>query len=213
MRRLLGLGAAAFIAVTALSTAASAADRQYDCTKPGNANKAACKTTAKAAPAAAAAKAKPAKAAKAATAAAPAAKMTTAAAKPAAAERNYDCSKAGNKNKAACKGVAAAPAAAPARTATTTTTTTAKAAPAASGLATAAKSIFGPKPAPAATRVAKAPAAGPTRASATMAANAGPPQPGKPTATCKDGTPSMTQHRSGACAGHGGVATWLAQLP
>jgi len=46
-----------------------------------------------------------------------------------------------------------------------------------------------------------------------MAANAGPPQAGKPTATCRDGTPSMSQHRSGTCAGHGGVATWLAQLP
>src|SRR5437764_4205522 len=51
----------------------------------------------------------------------------------AAAPRNYDCSKAGNANKAACKGkttAAAAPKAAPAKAAATKTTVTTKAAPA-----------------------------------------------------------------------------------
>jgi hypothetical protein len=31
---------------------------------------------------------------------------------------------------------------------------------------------------------------------------------GSPTAKCKDGTLSYSQHRSGTCAGHGGVASW-----
>ena len=75
-----------------------AAARNYDCSKPGNANKAVCKgkvatTPAKPAPTPTkAAVATPAKKAPAATTA-----------------RNYDCSKAGNANKAVCK--AAAPAA------------------------------------------------------------------------------------------------------
>jgi hypothetical protein len=34
---------------------------------------------------------------------------------------------------------------------------------------------------------------------------------GKPTARCKDGTLSYSQHRSGTCSRHGGVAEWLAQ--
>jgi len=36
--------------------------------------------------------------------------------------------------------------------------------------------------------------------------------PGPPagaTAKCKDGTYSFSQHRSGTCSGHGGVAVWL----
>jgi hypothetical protein len=33
------------------------------------------------------------------------------------------------------------------------------------------------------------------------------------TAVCKDGTYSHSQHRSGTCSGHGGVARWLAALP
>ncbi|ODU00581.1 MAG: hypothetical protein ABS81_23240 [Pseudonocardia sp. SCN 72-86] len=33
------------------------------------------------------------------------------------------------------------------------------------------------------------------------------------TATCKDGTSSYSQHRSGTCSGHGGVAQWLVNLP
>lgn len=90
MRLMIGLAAVALCAPLILSassaTAQAPAARNYDCSKAGNANKAACKT------------------------AAPAAKpMSAPAAKPAAA-RNYDCSKPGNANKAACKSaVAAAP--------------------------------------------------------------------------------------------------------
>lgn len=100
MRPMIGLAAIALCAPLFLSaTSASAADtapaaRNYDCSKPGNANKTVCKTAA----------AKP--------MSAPAAKPAPApAAAPAA--RNYDCSKAGNANKAVCK-AAAAPAPKPA---------------------------------------------------------------------------------------------------
>lgn len=78
----------------AQAAASTAKTMNYDCTKPGNKNKAACKTATTAAPA------KPMNAAKPMAAATPVAM----AAKP----MNYDCSKPGNKNKAACK--AAAPA-------------------------------------------------------------------------------------------------------
>jgi hypothetical protein len=38
---------------------------------------------------------------------------------------------------------------------------------------------------------------------------ASPPAPGGASAKCKDGTLSFSQHRSGTCSGHGGVAQWL----
>ncbi len=81
---------ALILAVGCLATASSAwaADtRHYDCSKPGNANKAVCRT-------AAGAVAPP--------ATAPAAVK---------AARAYDCAKPGNRNKAACKTAAATPAA------------------------------------------------------------------------------------------------------
>jgi hypothetical protein len=34
---------------------------------------------------------------------------------------------------------------------------------------------------------------------------------GAPTARCNDGTTSYSQHHSGTCSGHGGVAQWLDQ--
>lgn len=90
-----------------VGASAHAADaRHYDCTKAGNANKAACKGAATAIPAAAPAApmAKAAPAAPIAKAAPPMVAATSA--------KHYDCSKAGNVNKTACKGVAPAPAAA-----------------------------------------------------------------------------------------------------
>lgn len=90
-----GSGAAAMIGLALMAGSAQADARHYDCTKPGNANKAACKTpvTAPAAPASA-----------------PAPPAATAS----KVERHYDCSKPGNAKKAACKTAAPAPAAAPA---------------------------------------------------------------------------------------------------
>jgi len=86
---------------------AQAATRNYDCSKPGNANKAVCKAAIAPAP-------------------------VTTGAKP---TRNYDCSKPGNANKTVCKGTATtAPASRPAppttyapRTAPTTSVTRAPA--------------------------------------------------------------------------------------
>ena len=86
----LGFITAAAPAAAQATKAAAVKPMNYDCTKAGNKNKAACKNVAVAAPA------KPA--------------TMTPAAKPMAATpakpMNYDCTKAGNKNKAACKSVA-----------------------------------------------------------------------------------------------------------
>ena len=92
----------AALIVPMIFTAGPSLARNYDCSKPGNANKAVCKgkaTTAAKPPAA-----KPAPAAPAAKAATATSAKTT---------RNYDCTKAGNANKAVCKGAAPSVAAAP----------------------------------------------------------------------------------------------------
>ncbi len=85
----------------AATGASAAADRTYDCSKAGNANKAACKGAASAAKAPAATPAKP-------PMAPPAKPMAAATPAKPAKPMNYDCSKAGNANKAACKGAAPA---------------------------------------------------------------------------------------------------------
>src|SRR5581483_3653110 len=101
----------------ASASPAFAAARNYDCSKPGNANKAACKTGAKDA---IKGTTKPAPAAKATPAAKPATKVA-AATTTKTVTRNYDCTKKGNANKAQCKGSTTV--------ATSTTTKTAAAAP------------------------------------------------------------------------------------
>lgn len=95
--------AAAFLAASSVAFVAPAAARNYDCSKPGNASKAICKSGAKA-PAQSAAKSAPAKVSATSRTSSPSASSTGNA--PA---RNYDCSKPGNKSKAVCK-VAATPA-------------------------------------------------------------------------------------------------------
>jgi hypothetical protein len=124
------------------------------------------------------------------------------------AARNYDCSKAGNANKAACKGGAkpapaaakAAPAhkAAPAKTA-------AAAAPAASPgiLQRMSNALHGSPPTPPARK-----AAAPKRSVAAAPASADDHNPAGAIAQCKDGSYSHAKARSGACARHGGVAKW-----
>jgi hypothetical protein len=65
-----------------------------------------------------------------------------------------------------------------------------------------------PSPAAAPTAAPGAPApAAPAPAAATGAA------PANATALCKDGTYSMSKHRSGTCSRHGGVERWLRQPP
>lgn len=167
---------------------AAAAARNYDCSKPGNANKAACKNSAKPAKTAPAPKGKETKAAAQkttktaqATKAAPAAKPATKpAVKQASNDRHYDCTKAGNANKAVCKGASTTPAAA-------------KPAPAG-------------KPAP---KPAAMPKATPPQKAAPAANSAENNIAAGAIAQCKDGTYSHAKNHRGACSRHGGVAKWL----
>jgi len=108
------LYAAALALGLATLSSAPAQARNYDCSKPGNATKAACKSATKdankAIKATAPAKASAPKAASTRVSSATTTKTTT--------QRNYDCSKPGNANKTACKtSVAARPATKVVRTA------------------------------------------------------------------------------------------------
>jgi len=158
---------------------APATARNYDCTKAGNANKAACKGTV----------------APASTSAAPA--------KPAAATRNYDCSKPGNANKAVCRAAASAaaptsaPAAKPTRNYDCSKAGNANKA-VCKGAATTSTASTQPTSAP------SQPTARPATPTATTSHPAG-----SPTAKCKDGTLSYSATHSGSCSHHGGVASWL----
>ncbi len=162
-----------------LATTAAHAERHYDCTKPGNANKAVCKAAA------------PATAAPVAPAAAPTPAAT-------ASSRHYDCSKAGNANKAVCKTAASS---APA--ATTTTATTTATAPAKPSIFSRILKPKAQQPAAAPTTTAAAAPAGSYagKAITTNAAGA--------TGQCRDGTYTHATHHSGACSSHGGVAKWM----
>jgi large subunit ribosomal protein L22e/Meckel syndrome type 1 protein len=189
------------------SSSPSFAARNYDCSKPGNANKAACKNAAKSA-SAAAAKAKPVKAAT--TAPKPAlTKVASTSTTKTVTTKNYDCSKAGNKNKAVCKSAATTTAKPVAKQTTVATTTrhydcTKRGnankqeckVSAATKQATS-KPVAAPKSATAPKRTASAaPAAVEDR------------NPAGAIAQCKDGTYSHAKVRSGACSRHGGVAKW-----
>jgi len=186
MNRLI-LAAALAAGFTLVSRApALAAAKNYDCSKPGNVNKAACRGTVKAAPKAVAAK--PAAAAKPAKAPKPVATSNTSR----TLTRSYDCTKAGNANKAQCKG------------STKVATSVTKPAPAA-----AAKPSMFQRMKNAMTG-SSAPAA---KSAARKTASAGPASvedrnPAGAMAQCKDGTYSHAKARTGACSRHGGVAKW-----
>ncbi len=188
-----GLSVFAAGCALAFSVPATAAARNYDCSKAGNANKAACKGAAAAAPKAEA-KAKPAKKEKAKPAKEEAkakpAREEKAATKPATAtlssERHYDCSKAGNANKAACKGAGAAMSAA---------------------AKPAAKPAETPRPRPAAASAGAV--RGPSKAAAPATASVENNNPAGAIAQCKDGTYSHAKGHTGACSHHGGVGKWL----
>ena len=126
------------------------------------------------------------------------------------AARHYDCSKAGNANKSACKGktTAAAPKA------------EAKAKPVKAAKATArAPKVMAAKPAPQpgllqrmsnamhSSKPAATPAAAPRKATK-ASASAENSNPAGAIAQCKDGTYSHAKSRTGACSRHGGVAKW-----
>ncbi|HEY3696884.1 DUF3761 domain-containing protein [Phenylobacterium sp.] len=131
-----------------------------------------------------------------------------------ASARNYDCAKAGNANKAACKSTVTAAAPAP------TAKPAAQAAAARNYDCTKAgnankaackSAVTAAAPAPMAKPAAQASAAAKPAAAATprMAPAA---QAGQNTAVCKDGSYSKSLHRSGTCANHGGVANWLVKV-
>jgi large subunit ribosomal protein L22e/Meckel syndrome type 1 protein len=231
MSRLI-LAAALAVAVSfASSSPAFAAAKNYDCTKAGNANKAVCKGAVKAAtaatkPAPASAKSMPAKPA--------ATKVSSTTTTKTVTEKNYDCSKPGNANKAVCKS-ASASAAKPVAKQTTVATSTrhydcAKpgnankqeckvstssnqavskpvAAPAQPSMLQRMKNAMtGTKPAaPAATPAAKPI---PRKASAAPA-SVEDRNPAGAIAQCKDGTYSHAKARTGACSRHGGVGKWM----
>lgn len=199
--------AVAFACLPALP--ASAAARNYDCSKAGNANKAVCKNAAKSAAAAAA------KPAKAAPAAKPAqTKVSSTTTTKTVTQRNYDCSKPGNANKAVCKSAAATPAKPVAKQTTVATTTRhydctkpgnankqeCKVSTATHQTAT--KPVAMPKTAPAAAPAPRKMAAAGSGASESR-------DPTGAIAQCKDGMYSHSKSRSGACSRHGGVAKWM----
>ena len=188
MKKLLILASLA-LGIASLSAPASA--RNYDCSKAGNASKAACKSPATS----------------------PMASRKTTTVTTTATARNYDCTKAGNKNKAACK-TAAGPVA-PARTAgkaTTTQTTTSasydctkfynkmRAVCRTQGVTTkASTSTVAPTP------MAK-PGVTQTRTTTTHSVNN---DSAGATAQCKDGSFSHSKQHSGSCSRHGGVAKFM----
>jgi len=159
---------------------AATAARNYDCTKPGNTNKAVCKKAAATSVAPSTPKARNYDCSKPGNANKAVCKATVAPVAPAAAKttRNYDCSKAGNANKAACKAAV----------------TTAPAAP---------STTYAPRPKPAAPSVAAPAPRGSVSGQNTNSAG-----PNGATAKCRDGTMSFSAHRSGTCSRHGGVAQW-----
>lgn len=209
MKRLILTAALAVAFACVPSMPASAAAKNYDCTKAGNANKAVCKNAAKSATAAAA------KPAKAAPAAKPAqTKVSSTTTTKTVTQRNYDCSKPGNANKAVCKSAATTPAK-PVVKQTTVATSTRHYDCTKPGNAnkqeckvstashqTAAKPVAMPKAAPAA-----APA---THKVATAGSGVSENHdPAGAIAQCKDGMYSHSKSRSGACSRHGGVAKWM----
>lgn len=215
------------------SSPALGAAKNYDCSKPGNANKAACKGAAQAATKAAA---KPAASA----AKTPAAKAAATAPKPASTSvaattttktvttKNYDCSKPGNANKAVCKSAATTPAKPVAKQTTVATTTRhydctkpgnankqeCKVSTASNQSAS--KPVAEPKPtmmqrvknAMAGSKPAPTPAATPKRTAKAAPAAVEDHNPVGAIAQCKDGTYSHAKVRTGACSRHGGVAKW-----
>jgi large subunit ribosomal protein L22e/Meckel syndrome type 1 protein len=221
----------------ASSTPALAAAKNYDCSKPGNANKAACKGAANAAakavatkPAAASAKTPAAKAA--ATAPKPiSTKVSSTTTTKTVTQKNYDCSKPGNKNKAVCKSAATTPSK-PVATQTTVATTTRHYDCSKAGNknkrecqvstatnATASKPVAAPKPtltqrlknamggSPTPAAPAAKPAPAPRKAGTSEAVENH--NPAGAIAQCKDGFYSHAKGRTGACSRHGGVGKWM----
>jgi len=175
------------------SPAEAATQRHYDCSKPGNANKTACKTAGAAT-----------------TVAAKPARTTTTEVTTKTTTRHYDCTKPGNANKTACKTARAetpsgsSPGAVKTTTKRTATTTDCtkwyshlRAVCRTSSASSGPRTTIAPAPKP-------APSAAPRSTAAGENSN-----PSGASAQCRDGTYSHAAHHAGACSHHGGVAKWL----
>jgi len=195
---LLALALTVPISVAGPAQAATSA-RHYDCSKAGNANKAACKVAAPAPKPAAAKPAKP-------------AVTTTTSVTTKTTTRHYDCTKAGNKNKTECRTATAQTSTgstpgAMKKTTTTLETTTdcakwynkARAACRTAPSLTQAHTTVAPAPKPVATT---------SRATVSSAGGENN-NPAGASAQCKDGSYSHAAQHAGACSHHGGVAKWL----
>lgn len=190
MKKLL-ISASLALGIASLSAPATA--RNYDCSKAGNANKAACKSPAATSVASH--------------------KMTTVTTK--ATARNYDCTKAGNKNKAACKTVAGpvAPVRTAGKAATTQTSTSASydCTKFYNKMRVACRTQgAGTKTSPSTVAHAPTPmtksAVRQTKTTATHSVNT---DSTGATAQCKDGSFSHSKQHSGSCSRHGGVAKFM----
>lgn len=179
---------------------ASAATRHYDCSKAGNANKAACKG--------------PATASRTAAPAAPVTRTATTTTKATTTTRQYDCTKRGNANKAVCKTAAAQSPTGSSAGAVKTTTTSKATTTDCTKWYNKARAVCRTSTASAAPHTTVAPAAKPAaappvRGSAAAKASSVNTNPAGASAQCKDGSYSHAKTHQGACSRHGGVAKWL----
>ena len=209
MKKLIVAAALAAGWTFAMSTPVLAAAKTYDCTKAGNANKAACKSAAQAA-------LKAAKPAKSNAAAKPAlTRVSSTTTTRTVTQKSFDCAKAGNANKAVCRNAATTPAKPVAKQTTTATSTRhydctkagnvnkEECKVSAASKQGAPKAVAASKSGPTARM---APAPGPTKAASSKASDNN--NPAGAIAQCKDGTYSHSKSRSGTCSRHGGVAKW-----
>ena len=186
----------AFAPAAILASPTAAAPRHYDCSKAGNANKAACKT----APATK-------------TAATPS-RTTTTAVTTKTTTRHYDCTKAGNANKAACRTTATKTPRGKTPGAVKTTTRTSATTYDCTKWYNRLRATCRTTSSSSAPRTTVAPAPKPSPATAGRASTGSRSasdnnDPNGAIAQCKDGTYSHAAHHSGACSRHGGVAKWM----
>jgi hypothetical protein len=174
-----------------MSPATAAAPRHYDCSKPGNASKAACKGASTSA------------------GSATPARTTTSTVKTTTTTRQYDCTKAGNANKAACRTAAAqtrtGTTAGAVKTTTKTTATTTDCTKWYNRMRAACRTASSSPP----PRTTVAPAPRPVPSATRPASASEGNNPAGATAQCRDGTYSHAKTHQGACSHHGGVAKWL----
>ena len=212
----------------ALFGANPASARNYDCSKAGNANKAACKSPGAASPTT--------------SRTTKTVQTTKVTAGPSTSVRNYDCTKAGNKNKVACRSVSAPASASVSETTTKTRNydctkagnankkvckTSDQASPAPGRVQTTTttagydctkfynrmRSVCRTQT-PTTTTTTVAPPSRPmarpasNRSTHSGSLNTAAAGPDGATAKCRDGSLSHSAHRSGTCSRHGGVAQW-----